>query len=317
MLVQAAMPGYSAPIVKAEAAEEEVDYGAPEGPPLRAMADYGDLVDDENPVSGGGAKDTKEEDGPKGALGPPRRDAIHVSGVQRLTRTHLAEVFDSKKLPQFRWVEWLEDDQVLCVFDTPEDAAVALRSCEAGFGDIAVEDVRPGPGLWRAQRYMLDFRMATQEDRPDPEFKKKHRGGQQVREYRFWEAMKDADKNILGEDEVQGLKRAAPSGEDAFAAADWDDDAQRRKRLRHGAHPGDDDEEEGDIDLLSRMAQQDKLILTKEEDGKSTSLPKVNDEPLANVTFDDKDKSTEWSEWPEWPEWSGHRGWKRRKAWRW
>lgn len=275
------MPG----IVKAEVPEveeEAADYGGPEetatGAPMRAMPDYGDLLDDDEPrLVQGDTKESKEEDGAKAEVAPPRKEAIHIGGVQRLTRTHLSELFQSKNLPMFRWVEWIGDDQVICVFEQVADVAVALKGCLAGFQNV--EDDRPGPGLWRAQRCMLDFRQANQADRPPSDFKRNHRGGRQVREYRFWEAMKDNDSFILQhEDPQQGVKRPMPSGEDALAAADWDDDAQRRKRLRKGIHPVEAEEE--DIDLLNRMAEQDKNILTKEEAGESASLPTTNDGPI-------------------------------------
>ena len=49
---------------------------------------------------------------------------------------------------------------------------------------------KPGPGLWRAIRGMMDFRQATVLDVPSANFKKQHRAGRQVRDYRFWEAAK-------------------------------------------------------------------------------------------------------------------------------
>lgn len=315
------MPGYTAPIVKTEVAEveeEAADYGAPEeetgkpeGAPTRAMPDYGDLLDDDEPsLVQGGVKASKEEDGQNGEASPPRKEAIYIAGVQRLTRTHLAEIFQSKDLPVFKWIEWLDDERCLCVFDQAANAAIALRGCLAGFQDIS--DDRPGPGLWRAQRCMLDFREATQGDRPAEDFKRQHRGGKQVREYRFWECMKDMDKFILGDEDepAQGVKRSAPSGEDAIAAADWDDDRQRRKRLRRGLRPSEQEEE--DIDLLNRMAQQDQNILTKEEAGESTSLPTTNAGPVAEVDADDDDRaprekgSADW--WgAEGDQWSGEK----------
>jgi len=289
------MPGAPPPLVKTEVAEPEeeaADFGGdeeakPEGAPTRAMPDYGDLVDDDElAVVQGGIKETKEEQGEKGEGAPPRKDAIYVAGVQRLTRNHLAEVFESKDLPVFKWVEWISDNAVLCGFEKVADVAIALRGCEAGFHDVVADD-RPGPGLWRAQRFMLDFRQATQADRPAADWKKMHRGGKQVREYRFWEAMKDSDQWILGDgDGAQGMKRALPSGEDAIAAADFDDDSQRRKRLRTGGRPEAEDE---DIDLLNRMAAQDRVTLTKEEKGESASLPTTNDGPLVNVKAEDED----------------------------
>lgn len=266
----------------APALEEEVDFGGeqeadPGPPPRRAAPDYGDLEDDDAATRGGPGEPAKVEQGAaeKGAPGEPRKEAILISGVQRLTRTHVAQLFEAKSLPVFKFVEWISDDQVIAIYDDEEKAATALRGVEAGFGDVTMDADGPGPGLWRAQRCMLDFRMATEDDAPSSEWKKKHRGGKQVREFRFWESMKDMSKNVL---EDRGEKRAVPSGEDALAAADWDDDRQRRKRLRTG-DVADEDEEE--IDLLRKMADQDRSIMPKREAEDASTAPNpVYDMPL-------------------------------------
>mmetsp|Transcript_51256 Transcript_51256/g.166185 ORF Transcript_51256/g.166185 Transcript_51256/m.166185 type:complete len:399 (+) Transcript_51256:115-1311(+) len=274
------------PVVKAEAGEEEPDFGGPEedaaeakpkievGGPQRAMPDYGDLVDDDGPAP----SSTKEELGASARNAPQRKEGILVRGVARLTRTHLAELFEVKRLPVFKWVEWIADDQAICVWEDPRDAATAFKGAATGFGDTGDLE-SPGPGLWRAQRCMMDFRMATEDDKPTEDFKKKHRGGKQVREFRFWECMKDMSSNILGEQEMQGMKRPlVPSGEDTFAAADFDDDVSRRKRLRAGMRPGEDEEE---IDLLQKMAELDRAILAKQElNDEGVPVSKVNDTSL-------------------------------------
>lgn len=143
----------------------------------------------------------------------------------------------------------------------------------------------PGPGLWRGQRGMLDFREAMTADRAQPSFRKQHRGGRQVREFRFWAAIKDMDQQILANEDSKGQKRPVPSGEDAIAAAGWDDGddvwatpARKRRRTSTGT-----DEEA--IELLEEMAKQDKEILSKEED---EGLPQASNEALVNVKFEDE-----------------------------
>ncbi|OLP77909.1 hypothetical protein AK812_SmicGene41977 [Symbiodinium microadriaticum] len=80
------------------------------------------------------------------------------------------------------------------LMDEMAAATIALAGCLRGFEEGSD---RPGPGLWRAVRGMLDFRQAAATDVPGPNFKKWHRAGRQVRDYRFWEAAKDIDRNIL------------------------------------------------------------------------------------------------------------------------
>jgi len=284
----------------ANAAEEEPDFGAEEdeeqeevktepapaapAPGRRSLVDYSDLVE-------GGAGGAAQ--GPAAAPrsvgdGKARPDALHVSGVQRLTRTHLLEVFAFKKLPTFKTVEWIADDEAVCVWGTEAEAKKVLAACEEGFDEVSA---KPGPGLWRAQRGMMEFRAATEGDVPSAEFKKKHRGGKQVREFRFWEAMKDMSKGAIDEaEDAQGIKRllVAPSGEDAFAAADFDDDLQRRKRLRRGGGPAEEDDG-GEIDLLRQMAEFDRTILAKQEvrDGDDVvKVSKANDAPLVRAELE-------------------------------
>jgi len=299
----------AAPAAQADQTQEdEVDYGgdaADAGPPSRAMPDYTDLVDDDV-AEACSARQPKEEEAPSGQV---RKEAILVSGVARLTRTHLAEVFESKRLPEVQSVEWIADDRATCVFASAKDAADAFTGCQEGFADTSADHARPGPGLWRAQRFMLEFRMATQDDRPASDFKKQHRAGKFVREYRFWESVKDADKRTLGDLDVE---MAAPSGEDGLAAAVWDDDRQRRKRLRGGGAADEDDDDQG-VDLLSAMAQQDKSILVKEEAGESRALPNVYDEPLAESRFGDEDELWRHRVQELWR--PGGRGQKRRNDW--
>ncbi|OLP91173.1 hypothetical protein AK812_SmicGene27158 [Symbiodinium microadriaticum] len=55
-------------------------------------------------------------------------------GVQRLTRTHIAEVFESKKLPRFDRVDWISDEKVVCVF---KDAQGTKRDAPTGEDAIA------------------------------------------------------------------------------------------------------------------------------------------------------------------------------------
>lgn len=204
---------------------------------------------------------------------------MFMGGVNRLSRGHLAEIFASKSLPSFQRLDWIADDRVILVFSSAEDASAALAGCGSGFDDAAVKgEEKPGPGLWRAQRGMLEIRQATVADHPDLESKRQHRGGRQVREYRFWEAIKDVDRSIL---DTKGTKRPAPSGEDALAAAiPWDEiaeEAPARKRRRMAF--GDDDEEAPS--LLEQMSQLDRQILAKKEGAKE----EVYDTPLAPTAW--------------------------------
>merc|ERR1712176_79633 len=179
---------------------------------------------------------------------------------------HLTEIFVSKRLPDFSSCDWLSDENVLCIFNNPQDAKKALTGCLKGFDDAETkDDVPPGPGLWRAQRSMLEFREATVDDKADPMNKRQHRAGRQVREFRFWGAITEQSKTILAGQEYETiLKRLAPSGEDAMAAAEFDDfdDVPPAKKRRVGM--ANASEEEG-IDLLEEMASLDKKILVKAE----------------------------------------------------
>lgn len=300
--------------------EEAADYGdepsgeaAAKPEPLRAMPDYADLVDDEQ----GGATNPSRKRGrvaKSEAKSEPRPEAIHVSGVQRLTRTHLAEVFDSKNLPSFVSVEWVADDQVLIIFANVQDAATALVGALRGFGDTMAEmESNPGPGLWRAQRGMLDFREATRGDVPDMGWRKQHRGGRQVREFRFWSAMEDLDKNILaGED---GKDIIVPSGEDALGA--WDDgdtgeDALfeytapvkrlRITELKQPVFEGEGVAKEDDASrLLEQMADEDKKLLADERVAKLAVWKPGNA------------KDDSWNDWGG--NWWDDRSWSQQGTW--
>jgi len=269
--------------------------------PQREMPDYGDLVDGDAAGAGVEVKDDVKAQ-PEGDRRP---QAIYISGVQRLTRTHLAEVFDSKSLPQFVRLEWIGDEEVVCIFKSAEDAAFALKSAQSGFGDTAVEDVRPGPGLWRAQRGMLDFRYATTGDRPGLGWKKQHRAGKQVREFRFWEAIKDMDRGILDkEDEALGIKRIP-----LFTELP----PEKRRRV--------DPDAGGAIDLLEQMAAQDKGLLAKEDkkDNDDEAPWPVEWEKAAEANAEIVDEGEKaWDEnsdawWKgSWQDWGGRGGgWQR------
>jgi len=316
--------GYSAPIVKVESddpekvgaaadtgptdgdgakAEDEVpDFGGPGADepqdaargPSRAMPDYGDLIDDVESSSMAQRGAPKEEEGGRCRtdIKPESRPtAMHISGVQRLNRGHLAEVFSSKKLPLFVRLDWLSDDQVLCIFPDGASAATALAGARAGFMNVSLSgDALPGPGLWRAQRCMLEFREATTTDVPDPSNRRLHRAGRQVREFRFWGALVDQTKDCLDIDESRGgVKRFLPSGEDAIAAAEWDDFSTGRgsKRRRVGQVTAGSDEEP--IDMLEQMASLDKEILAKQEDVDAPVIPPASDMSLVNVQWDDEE----------------------------
>lgn len=280
-------PGQAHDVEATEINDDGADFGedAPatvsaKPEPVRAMPDYGDLIDDEDDKG-----DLEGQRPGRSSKAELRPDALRFSGVQRLTRSHLQEIFQSKNLPQFQRLEWIADDEVLCIFATPEDTAAALAGTESGFSDVSVKSSeKPGPGLWRAQRGMLEIRQATLEDEPSAEFKRQHRGGRQVREFRFWEAIKDVDRNILDDSEFKAQKRELPSGEDAIAAANWDDGTEApAKRRRRAAG----NEEEAPISLLEQMSQLDKQILAKhEEEAKTDGEPKADDTSLVLIEWD-------------------------------
>ncbi|CAJ1411297.1 unnamed protein product [Effrenium voratum] len=253
----------------------------PAGPPADVKTEIEDAADanktqdaDEELPDFGGDEETKaegqeaehgvaglqpeaKEEPDERAKGEPRPDAILVSGVQRLTRKHLAEVFASKRLPNFQRVEWIADDKCMCIFADAQATSKSLSSCLEGFEAGA----HPGPGLWRASRGMIEFRQATVLDVPSANFKRQHRAGRQVRDYRFWEAAKDIDKGILDSLEQQGTKRPAPSGEDAIAAAVPADQLEAPRKRRKVQV-----EEEEVPDILQQMAQKDKEIMALKEE---------------------------------------------------
>lgn len=189
--------------------------------------------------------------------------------MQRLTRTHIAEVFESKKLPRFDRVDWISDEKVVCVFKDAQAATIALAGCLRGFEEGSD---RPGPGLWRAVRGMLDFRQAAATDVPGPNFKKWHRAGRQVRDYRFWEAAKDIDRNILDSLEQKGTKRDAPTGEDAIAAAVYAEELGEAPRKKRRKNKGPVEEEEAP-DLLQQMAQKDRELMALKEEVQPEDTP--------------------------------------------
>lgn len=232
--------------------------------PQRALPDYGDLVDGDDEPESKPKIAVKDEADPDAASAPKRPDAIYIKGCERLNRGHLAEIFEAKNLPEFVRVEWISDSEVIVVFSTDEDATTVFNSAIEGFRDVD-DDGAPGPGLWRARRGMLDFRMATVADKADFGFKRLHRGGRQVRDFRMWTALTDMDKKILSqEDELnEQYKRPAP------ARDDLDDDGQpKSKRLKRGHDEG--------IDLLERMAHLDKKVLVKQEEkGELDPLPEI------------------------------------------
>mmetsp|Transcript_34835 Transcript_34835/g.75195 ORF Transcript_34835/g.75195 Transcript_34835/m.75195 type:complete len:472 (-) Transcript_34835:33-1448(-) len=245
-----------------EDVEDQPDFGGEEEPQAEPQADPQAKTEAGGDVEMKVAGVAKKEELDEKAKGEPRADALHLSGVNRLTRTHLAEVFASKRLPAFQRVEWIADDKCVVVFANKQAAAESLNAALDGFEEGRD---KPGPGLWRAIRGYMDFRQATVLDVPSANFKKQHRAGRQVRDYRFWEAAKDIDKSIMEGLEQKGIKRDAPSGEDAIAAAVYANqlgEAPRKKRRKMPAGEGDLDEPEPEApELLEQMAQKDKELL--------------------------------------------------------
>ena len=123
----------------------------------------------------------------------------------------------------------------MCIFKDPRAAKSALEAAIDGFQQGRE---KPGPGLWRAIRGMMDFRQATVLDVPSANFKKQHRAGRQVRDYRFWEAAKDIDKTIMDSLE-KGVKRDLPSGEDAIAAAVYAEELEGPRKKRRTMPKGE------------------------------------------------------------------------------
>lgn len=262
-------------------AEDAADFGeeapaaeapAAAAPPQRAMPDYGDVVDGDEEQESKPFIDVKKED--KSAA-PKRLDAIHIAGVARLNRTHIEEVLQSKNLPEFVRVDWISDTEVIVVFDSDQDAAAVLKSATEGFRDVE-NSGSPGPGMWRALRGMLDFRQATIADSPDLGFKRVHRGGKQVREFRLFSAMTDSDKQILEREQEQeeARKRPAPPRDDL------DDFGQPKKKAKTKRDDG--------MDLLERMAHVDRRILVKQEErGELPDLPDVAEPDGAEDEWDE------------------------------
>eukprot|EP00930_Biecheleria_cincta_P068595 TRINITY_DN5617_c0_g1_i3.p1 TRINITY_DN5617_c0_g1~~TRINITY_DN5617_c0_g1_i3.p1 ORF type:complete len:511 (-),score=149.08 TRINITY_DN5617_c0_g1_i3:47-1546(-) len=244
--------------------------------PSRAMPDYADLDDDDCAAVGSFPATAKKEEPEADA----RPDAMVLTGVQRLTRGHLVEIFNSKSLPVFDRLEWIADDKVVCIFPDREAASKALGGALAGF---ETADDRPGPGLWRAVRGMIDFKEATVADVPANNFKRQHRAGRQVRDFRFWEAAKDIDAEIFEKLDSKGIKRPAPSGEDAIAAAVFTSQLEAPKKKRRKAAAAAQSEAEVP-DLLLQMAQKDKQLMAlkapKEE-------PTDDAEPTAELSVRD------------------------------
>ncbi|CAE7692455.1 unnamed protein product [Symbiodinium sp. CCMP2592] len=119
---------------------------------------------------------------------------------------------------------------------------------------------------------MLDFRQAAATDIPGPNFKKWHRAGRQVRDYRFWEAAKEIDGNILDSLEQKGTKRDAPTGEDAIAAAVYANELGEAPRKKRRKNKGPVEEEEAP-DLLQQMAQKDRELMALKEEVQPEDTP--------------------------------------------
>lgn len=271
------MPQAEAPAAAPEG-DDVADFGdeaaagdatGTQAPPQRAMPDYGDVVDGDDEKETKPEKIAVKDEGASDAASAPKRlDAILITGVERLNRTHIAEIFETKKLPEFVRVDWISDAQVIAVYATDEEAATVLRSAIQGFRDVE-DDGAPGPGLWRARRGMLDFRQATIADQPEMGFRRVHRAGKQVREFRLFTAMTDMDKQILEREEALAEQRKRP----APPRDDLDESGQPRAKK---ARTRRDDDREGSIDLLERMAHVDKRILVKQEErGELDDLPEM------------------------------------------
>lgn len=265
-LAEGGEPNTSIAINPGDAAPADLTIVELKDPPGRVMADYGDILDEEEeemphpcvvPALTAEAENVGDHSDEPGKVPILRPNAIHIKGVQRLTRTHLEELFKVKSLPIFATIEWLSDEQAICVFDNAEDAAEALAGCSLGFDDAP----ECGPGLWRAIRGMLDFRLANGDDRPDPFFKKQHRSGRQAREYRFWAALQEQDREILDREEALEASRKRPIERKDYDDDTGDSDLHPHKRHRTVQLAG---EPEG-ISLLERMAQMDKRLLLKDE----------------------------------------------------
>jgi len=129
------------------------------------------------------------------------------------------------------------------------------------------DDGAPGPGLWRAMRGMMDFRQATIADESPMGFKKQHRGGRQVREFRLWGAMTSMDKKILDQEEELNEFRKRPGGPPQDVDGEGPPVA-KRARITRGPEAG--------IDLLEKMSQNDKHIFVKQEArGELDELPEI------------------------------------------
>merc|ERR1712176_123134 len=117
-----------------------------------------------------------------------------------------------------------------------------------------------------------------------------------------------------------GKRGLAPSGEDAIAAAEWDDfsAAPRAKGRRVGNANASEEES---IGLLEEMAQLDKNLLVKAENSEAPQRQQMSDMALVGTPWEETRRSKrgadeEWGE--EWWEddWSGGRPRQGRGAWR-
>lgn len=200
-------------------------------------------------------------------------DRIYIKGIERLTRNHIAEILGAMQLPTFKGIIYISDDECVVVFTSPRKAGKALSGLKGGFRDL--EDYSaPGPGIWRAQRGYLTFRLGRFTDVPEAGFKKKHRCGRQVRAFREWAAAEDermeVDEEFAAGGEWSHWYDAQQQGMDIDM--DFDDFQEE----------GSADEDEGP-DLLSQMAMQDKSLLgtsksEQERDSSSTGVKLELDE---------------------------------------
>merc|ERR1719272_194151 len=105
----------------------------------------------------------------------------------------------------------------------------------------------------------MDFRQATIADVSDSSYKRQHRSGKQVREFRLFSKLGDMDKEILENEKErkEAFKRAAP-------AEAGDEGQPKAKRARKS---------DGD-DMLEQMMNNDKKLLVKQEaNGDLDDLP--------------------------------------------
>lgn len=96
-----------------------------------------------------------------------KHDAIRVEGAVRLTKKHFAELFAFKELPEMVDFKHVGKAEVICIFKSTMDAAVALHGLSSGFADLTEDDCRSSPVFWHAKYGQMKYSKASSIDLPE------------------------------------------------------------------------------------------------------------------------------------------------------